>query len=136
MGGCPVDSDFNAGACNGPRSADIIWVAGAPAAAIGTSASGPQFAGVLALDVELNGRLGNINPLLYHMSFLQTVTGPLTPDAREVFHRNIEGNNNGFTVKPGQAYSTVIGNGTLNVKNFLQLQNAAPAGTPGTPSNP
>jgi hypothetical protein len=30
----------------------------------------------------------------------------------------------------------VLGNSTLDVKNFLQLQGAAPAGTPSTPSNP
>ena len=41
-----------------------------------------------------------------------------------------------YTVKPGQAYSQVLGNSTLDVKNFLGLQLAAPAGTPNTPSNP
>jgi hypothetical protein len=30
----------------------------------------------------------------------------------------------------------VLGNGTLDVKNFLLLQGAAPAGAPSTPSNP
>jgi hypothetical protein len=93
-------------------------------------------AGVLALDVELNGRLGNVNPLIYNMSFLQTVTGPLAPPGALVFHRDIKGDNNGFKVKPGDAYSTVLGNGTINVKNFLGLQNAAPAGVPGTATNP
>jgi hypothetical protein len=30
----------------------------------------------------------------------------------------------------------VLGNSTLDVKNFLQLQGAAAAGTPNTASNP
>jgi hypothetical protein len=30
----------------------------------------------------------------------------------------------------------VLGNSTLDVKNFLQLQGVAAAGAPGTPSNP
>lgn len=136
MGGCPGGADTDAGACSEPTSADIIWVGGGLAFLIGTSSSSPEMAGVLALDIELNGRLGNVNPLIYNMSFLQTLTGPLTPDRLEVFHRNIKGNNNGFKVKPGDAYSTVLGNGTLNVKNFLGLQNAAPAGVPGTATNP
>lgn len=136
MGGCPADADLAAGACSEPTSADIIWVGGGLAEVIGTSASSPEMAGVLALDVELNGRLGNVNPLFYNMSFLQTVLGRLAPEERDVFHRNITGNNNGFTVKPGDAYSTVLGNGTINVKNFLRLQKAAPAGVPGTATNP
>jgi subtilase family serine protease len=137
MGGCPADSDVANGACNGPRSADIVWIGGAPNLLIGTSASSPETAGVLALDVEKNGRLGNANPLLYTLGFLQTAAGGNSaPKALQYFHRNIEGNNNGYTVKPGQPYSTVLGNGTLDVKNFLGLPNAAPAGTPGTPSNP
>ncbi len=137
MGGCPLDADTAAGACTEPHSADIIWFAGAPSTVIGTSASGPEFAGVLALDVELNGRMGNVNPLIYTLSFLQTAAGgEHAPAPLQYFHRDIEGNNNGYTVKPGQPYSEVLGNGTLDVKNFLQLQNAAPAGTPGTPSNP
>lgn len=136
MGGCPVGADFAAGACSEPTSAEIVWVGGGLDFLIGTSIASPEMAGVLALDVELNGRLGNVNPLIYNMSFLQTVLDPLTPTALQPFHRNITGNNNGFTVKPGQAYSTVLGNSTLIVKNFLGLLNAAPAGTPGTPTNP
>lgn len=136
MGGCPIDADIAAGACNGPRSAVILWFAGSPVLVIGTSSSSPEMAGVLALDVELNGRMGNANPLIYNLSFTQTALGGLASSASQYFHRNIEGNNNGYTVKPGQSYSTVLGNGTLDVKNFLGLQSAAPAGTPGTPSNP
>lgn len=136
MGGCPVGANTDAGACSEPTSATIVWVGGAPVLLIGTSSASPEMAGVLALNNELNGRMGNVNPLIYNLSFMQTTLGLLTPPSLQVFHRNITGDNNGYKVKPGDSYSTVLGNGTLQVKNFLQLQGAAPAGTPGTPSNP
>ena len=139
MGGCPNDADIAAQDCTKlPRSAAVVWIGEAPALLIGTSSSAPEFAGVLALAVELNrGRLGNVNPLIYSLSAVQTIAGGTrAPKALQFFHRNISGDNNGYKVKPGQAYSEVLGNGTLDVKNFLLLQGAAPAGAPGTPSNP
>jgi subtilase family serine protease len=139
MGGCPGDADLAAQDCTKlPRSAVIVWIGEVPNLLIGTSSSAPEFAGVLALAVELNrGRLGNVNPLIYALSSVQTIAGGLrAPKSLQFFHRNISGDNNGFTVKPGQAYSEVLGNGTLDVKNFLLLQGAAPAGAPSTPSNP
>jgi subtilase family serine protease len=139
MGGCPGDADLAALDCTvAPRSAVIMWFAGVPNLVIGTSSSSPEMAGVLALAVELNGgRLGNVNPLIYALSAVQTLAGGTkAPKALQYFHRNIAGNNNGYSVKPGQAYSEVLGNSTLDVKNFLQLQFVAPAGTPNTPSNP
>jgi subtilase family serine protease len=139
MGGCPGDADLAVLDCTvAPRSAVILWFAGTPVLVIGTSSSSPEMAGVLALAVELNGgRLGNVNPLIYALSAVQTLAGGTkAPKALQYFHRNISGNNNGFAVKPGQAYSEVLGNSTLDVKNFLQLQFAAPAGAPNTPSNP
>jgi kumamolisin len=138
-GGCPGDADLAAQDCRFlPRSAVIVWLGGRPALLIGTSASSPEMAGVLALAVELNrGRLGNVNPYIYALSAVQTIAGGVNaPKALQFFHRNISGDNNGFTVVPGQAYSEVLGNSTLDVKNFLLLQGAAPAGTPSTPSNP
>jgi subtilase family serine protease len=141
MGGCPGDADLDKQDCTSPsvpRSAAIVWVAGIPELLIGTSSSSPQMAGVLALAVELNGgRLGNVNPLIYSLSAIQTLLGGTkAPKAFQYFHRNVSGNNNGYTVKPGQAYSEVLGNGTLDVKNFLGLPNVTPAGAPSTPSNP
>jgi subtilase family serine protease len=139
MGGCPGDADINAQNCEIlPRSAVIVWIGGVPSLLIGTSSASPEMAGVLALAVELNhGRLGNVNPLIYSLSAVQSIFGGVNaPQALQYFHRNIIGDNNGFKVKPGQAYSEVLGNSTLDVKNFLQLQGAAPAGTPSTPSNP
>jgi subtilase family serine protease len=138
MGGCPGDADLTAQDCTVlPRSAAIVWIGGVPNLLIGTSSSSPQMAGVLALDIELQGsRLGNINPQIYKLSALQTSASAKTASLSQFFHRSITGNNNGFTVSPGQAYSTVLGNGTLIVKNFLQLSGAPAAGTPNTPSNP
>ena len=120
------------------RSAAIVWIGGEPDLLIGTSSSSPELAGVLALAVELNGgRLGNINPLIYTLSAVQTLAGGTkAPKSLQFFHRDITGNNNSFTVKPGQAYSEVLGNSTLDVKNFLILQGAKAAGAPNTPSNP
>ena len=138
MGGCPGDADLEAQDCTKlPRSASIIFVNGAPDLVIGTSSSSPQMAGVIALSVELAGtRLGNINTQLYRLSALQTAASGKTANLSQFFHRNVSGNNNGYTVSPGQSYSTVLGNGTLFVKNYLQLSGATPAGTPNTASNP
>ena len=135
MGGCPNGNTNNCQTL--PRSAVIIFVGGQIATVIGTSASAPEIAGVLAISVGVNGRLGNVNPLIYSLSLAQTLAGGTrAPQALQIFHRNISGDNGVFTVKPGQAYSEVLGNGTLDVKNFLLLPFVAPAGTPSTPSNP
>jgi subtilase family serine protease len=139
MGGCPGDADITKLDCTQvPRSAAIVWIGGFPNLLIGTSSSSPQLAGVLAIAVEKNGgRLGNVNPAIYTLSALQTLLGGANaPAPFQFFHRNISGNNNGFAVKPGQAYSEVLGNGTLDVRNFLGLQGVAAAGAPGTASNP
>ena len=139
MGGCPGDADLAAQNCTLlPRSAVIVWIGGSAFLLIGTSSSSPEMAGVLALAVELNhGRLGNVNPLIYGLSAVQTLFGGVkAPKELQFFHRGIEGNNNAFTVEPGQAYSEVLGNSTLDVKTFLGLQAAAAAGAPNTPSNP
>jgi subtilase family serine protease len=137
--GCPRDADLAASDCIAAlRSAVIIWFDGQPREVIGTSSSSPEMAGVLALAVELyGGRLGNVNALIYSLSAIQTLAGGArAPQALQYFHRNISGNNNGYSAKSGQAYSEVLGNSTLDVKNFLQLQEAASAGAPNTPSNP
>jgi len=139
MGGCPGDADLNAQNCEVlPRSAVIVWIGGGPSLLIGTSSSSPQFAGVVALAVEeYGGRLGNVNPLIYSLGALQTLLGGShAPSSFQYFHRNISGNNNLFTVTPGQSYSEVLGNGTLDVKNFLLLPKIAASGAPNTASNP
>jgi subtilase family serine protease len=139
MGGCPGDADLTKQDCTKlPRSAVIVWVGGSPDLFIGTSSSSPEMAGVIALAVEKSGgRLGNVNPMIYALSALQTLLGGANaPAPFQYFHRNISGNNNGYTVSPGQAYSEVLGNSTLDVRNFLGLQGVPAAGAPGTASNP
>jgi len=138
MGGCPGDANLAAQDCTQlPRSAAIVWIGGEPSLLIGTSSSSPQMAGVMALyDEAHGGRQGNINPLIYELSALQTSASAKTANLAQYFHRTISGNNNGYKVVSGQAYSTVLGNGTLFVKNFLQLPNAAAAGAPNTVTNP
>jgi subtilase family serine protease len=134
MGGCPSD---HSGTCGTPRSSVFIIFNGGVGEVIGTSSSSPQMAGVLALEVELQGsRLGNYNNTIYHLATLQSNASGKTANLSQFFHRNISGNNNGYTVSPGQAYSPVLGVGTVFIKTFLGIPNVAPAGTPGTPSNP
>jgi subtilase family serine protease len=135
MGGCPLGTVNDCTVL--PRSSVIIFIGGNIATVIGTSASAPEIAGVLAIAVGVNGRMGNVNPLIYTLSLAQTLAGGTrAPKSLQIFHRNISGSNAVFTVKPGQAYSEVLGNSTLDVKNFLGLPFVAPAGTPSTPTNP
>lgn len=139
MGGCPGDADLAVQNCQElPRGGTIVWVGGKPNVLIGTSSSAPEMAGVLARAVSLyRSRQGNVNPIIYTMAAKQTAQGGANaPAAFQYFHRNVSGNNNGFTVSPGQEYSKVLGTGTLNVVNFLGAQGVAPAGAPNTASNP
>jgi subtilase family serine protease len=135
MGGCPNGATNNCDEL--PRSAAIVWIGGYADLLIGTSSSSPEMAGVLALAVELNGgRLGNVNPMIYQLSANQTAAGKNPAPESLIFHREISGSNNPYKVSPGQEYSTVLGNSTLYVKNFLGLTSAAAAGAPDTSSNP
>jgi subtilase family serine protease len=139
MGGCPTDANLAVQNCRDlPRGGAIIWIGGKPRVLIGTSSAAPEMAGVLARAVSLfKSRQGNVNPIIYTMAARQTAQGGVNaPAAFQYFHRNITGNNNGFTVKPGQEYSEVLGVGTVNVLTFLQAQGLAPAGAPNTASNP
>ena len=137
MGGCPGGADIDAGACSEPTSADIIWVGGGLA-----FLDRHQF--LLARDGRRPRarRRAQRPPRQRQPAHLQHVL-PANSDRAayasrlQVFHRNIKGNNNGFKVKPGDAFSTVLGNGTLNVKNFLGLQNRRlPPEFPALATNP
>lgn len=128
MGGCP--GGISKTPCGPDRSADILYFNGKLEGAIGTSASSPDFAGLLALKQQALGgaRLGNENYDIYALA-------ALNGKSRFKFYRqDIPGDNGVFTTKPG--YNMVLGNGTIFGKNFVLLPLAPSAGDPQTPSNP
>ncbi len=138
MGGCPT---IAVQPCNGTNSYDIEIIGGQVNGVIGTSASAPAFAGVVALYDQLTGnRAGNMGPMIYSLASAQKL-------GAGVYRRNIEGSNGVYTsdqpvVIPGVTvpqiplYNMVIGNGTLDIRKFIGAENLPAAGVPGTPSNP
>ena len=138
MGGCP---SIAVQPCNGTNSYDIEILAGQVAGVIGTSASAPAFAGVVALYDQLTGsRAGNMGPMIYSLASAQKL-------GAGVYRRNIQGFNGvyysdqpvvipGVTVPQIPLYNMVIGNGTLDIRKFIGAENLPAAGVPGTPSNP
>lgn len=127
MGGCPVGS---VEPCPDSDSSVVVAIAAGLYAVIGTSASAPDFAGLLALKVERYGsRLGNENPEIYALAALQNAGLPLN-----VYHDNVPGYNGLFTTKKG--YNRILGNGTVIGVNFLLAPRVPTAGTPQSPSNP
>ncbi len=128
MGGCP---SIAVQPCPDNRSADLAYIGGGLYGLVGTSASAPDFAGLLGLKIERDqSRQGNVNYELYVDSVLQSL-GVLPG----VFRKGIDGYNGYYSTKPG--YDKVTGLGSIRGLNFLQ----APAGTeaagiPQTPTNP
>jgi len=127
MGGCPSQ---HTAACSTDRSSDWVSIGGQLTGVIGTSASSPDIAGMFALTVNLNqGRLGPMNTYIYTQSKAQ-IAGKGT-----YFHHSaIKGNNSVYSIKA--PYDLVIGNGTPDVRKFLEITNLAASGYPGTSSNP
>jgi len=137
VGGCPAGiSDPSCGA-DGSRSAVVISFGGELAGVIGTSVAAPEFAGMAALGVQRFGhRLGNLNTYIYNTGYVQTLIGAAAPTER-FYHRNIQGFDGLYNADPTkQPYNFMTGNGTPDVRAFLSLENAAPAGNPQTVSNP
>jgi kumamolisin len=128
MGGCPYGTVSECPACD---SSVVVAIAGGLYAVIGTSASAPDFAGLLALKVERNNgiRLGNENTEIYALAALQNAGIPV-----KFYHDNIPGYNGLYSTKKG--YNRVLGNGTVIGINFLLAPWVPAAGTPQTPSNP
>ena len=127
MGGCPD------GGCSGIRSFDYLIYQGKEVGAVGTSASAPDFAGVMALIKQHTGsRQGRYNDTIYALAKAQAAGGAA------VFHQDIAGNNAVYTSSAtgSPAYNMVIGNGTLDIRKFMGVTNLPAAGTPGSPSNP
>lgn len=129
MGGCP--SGIAVSPCGPDRSSVAVAWNGAFYGVIGTSASSPEFVGLLALEEQnLGSRLGNINYLLYAQAASQQFGGGTV-----VFRQGIPGFN-GYYSTTSSGYNMVLGNGTVHARNFIFAPFAAPAGDPQTPSNP
>lgn len=130
MGGCPAGISYTP--CGPDRSAVVAIVGGNGYGLIGTSASAPDFAGLLALLEEFKpGRIGNANYLIYQRAQDQFAgTSPV-----QYFHEGIPGFNGYYQTKR-KGYDLVLGNGTVDGKNFIGAAALPSAGTPQTPSNP
>lgn len=132
MGGCPGSAKQP---CGPDRSSDWVAINGGFGRVIGTSASAPDFAGLVALRRVLTGkRQGNVNTLLYNLASKQVAGGTV------VYRHDIPGNNgtpgkngNYTTVAP---YDLVIGLGTIYGRAFLGASTLPAADVPGTPGNP
>jgi len=137
VGGCPEGITAATCGADGSRSAVVISFGGELAGVIGTSVAAPEFAGMAALGVQRFGhRLGNLNTYIYNTGYVQTLIGAVAPTER-FYHRNIQGFDGLYNTDPTkQPYNFMTGNGTPDVRAFLALENAAPAGNPQTVSNP
>jgi subtilase family serine protease len=122
MGGCPVGA---ATPCNPDDSAVLTVVGGGLYEVVGTSASSPEFAGLLAVTEQTLGtRLGNADGYIYALSLV---------GSEAVYRQDIPGNN-GYPTSHG--YNYVLGNGTPHAAVFAARPLAPRAGVPWTPSNP
>jgi kumamolisin len=133
MGGCPGGTlyfDLH-GVCPPDRS--FVWeaIGGQFEGVIGTSASSPEFAGLVALKIQsTGGRLGNENFDIYSLAAAQE-----NGSANVVFRQDIPGNNGKYkSGSPG--YNLVLGNGTVFGGRFVRGPGLAVAGKPQTPTNP
>jgi len=127
MGGCP---GVAVQPCGPNRSFDWVGIDNSFFGFVGTSASSPDFAGLMALKIQfLGSRLGNENFSIYAMSAAQAAGGV------QVFRQDIPGNNGAFVTKK-TGYNLVIGNGTVFGAAYLGNANMALSGNPGTASNP
>ena len=123
---CNVDANGNI-----TDSYDIAAFGGTFWGVLGTSASAPAFAGLTALAVQRYGhRLGNLNYYIYALAAAQDA-GVVA----NVFNNDIPGFN-GLYHTTSTGYNRVLGNGTVNGKNFLLAPSVPAAGIPQTPSNP
>jgi subtilase family serine protease len=98
---------------------------------IGTSLSSPEFAGALALLIEQQGRMGNVNEYLYRIAANQANSGKL-----QYLHTQIPGYNGLIQSNVSPTYNVSTGIGTPMVKALIGNGSAAAAGTPQSASNP
>jgi subtilase family serine protease len=128
MGGCP---GVAVQPCGPDRSFDWVGINNGFYGFVGTSASSPDMAGLLALKIQfLGARLGNENFDLYTMSALQAEGGPT------VFRQDTPGSNGAFQISKKKGYNQVLGNGTVVGTAYLGNPNMKAAGDPQTPTNP
>ena len=122
MGGCPFGAITP---CGPDRSADIVRLGGHNYGVIGTSASAPEFAGLLALAEQANNgqRMGNANMQIYVHAHAQG----------DRIYRHPPGNNGYPTAAD---YDYVVGNGTPRAAEFMLVHGAPLAGDPMTATNP
>jgi subtilase family serine protease len=132
MGGCPAGTLYFAlnGVCPPNRSFDWVGIDGSFFGFVGTSASSPDFVGLLALKIQSEGsRLGNENFDIYFLAAAQAAGS-----GNKVYRQNIPGNNGFYNTAPG--YNLVLGNGTVIGNDFVRGPALPAAGVPQTPSNP
>ena len=129
MGGCPGGV---AGKCNPADSFVYEVFNNLYYGAIGTSASAPDFAGLVALSEQSfgGGRLGNVNSYVYTLALSQSLGV-----ATGVYNQGIPGYNGKFFTSGG-GYDRVLGNGTVNGVNFMLAPATPVAGIPQTSTNP
>jgi subtilase family serine protease len=112
------------GPANG-QSTDWIVLGGQYYQDYGTSAAAPEFAGLLALRIQLSGSLqGDLHPALYAAA---KKTG--------AFRKGIHGNN-GYYATTTTMWDPVLGLGTPYGRVIAGVPTAPLAGTPETPTNP
>jgi hypothetical protein len=149
VGGCPGSAiiDQKIGFCNGnsnpndgdgstDRSYGIYAIAygqgGGYYGYIGTSLSSPEFASAVALLIEQQGRMGNLNTYLYAKAAAQAKSGIVA----KYFHTSIPGFNGVIQSNVSPTYNISTGVGTPVVKSLVGDANAPAAGIPRSPSNP
>ena len=128
MGGCPRGAITP---CGNDRSSVVVAWNGGLYLVVGTSASSPEFAGLLALEEQnLGGRLGNVNYQIYAQAAEQEAGTWFS-----YFQQGIPGYN-GYYSTTESGYNMVLGNGTIHARNFIFAPFAEPAGNPQTAGNP
>jgi subtilase family serine protease len=135
-GFCDGGNNPNDGDGNTDRSYGVFAIAvgdgGGFYGYIGTSLSSPSFAGVLALLVEQQGRMGNVNEYLYALAAKQAKEGAVA----KYLHTQIPGFNGLIQSTISPTYDASTGIGTPIVKALVGAGTAMSAGTPQTLSNP
>ena len=113
LGVCNGGNKLNNGAGNTNRSDFTIYFGGGRYGVIGTSVSSPEFTSVVALLVQKNGRMGNLNPYIYQQAAIQAKGG------RRSYHTGIPGNNGLIQSNISATFNVSTGVGTPIVKSFL-----------------